>query len=113
MNRSAWIDPRINQVKVPGARAYLLAHGWRPKPFPRPEVLVFEGPMADEGHPITLILPSGEHFIDYRLRIEELISALGVIEKRYAVEILNEMLALPATNGVFEHPASETVEAAG
>ena len=113
MNRSAWIDPRIAQVSVAGARRYMVDHGWRLKPFPRPEVLVFEGPMADEGHPISLIVPSSEKFIDYRMRIEDLISALGVIENRYAVEILNEMLALPTTNGAVEHSASEGVEANG
>ena len=60
MYRSAWIDPRIAKVTVAGARAYLLEHGWRPKPFPRPEVLLFEGPMADEGHPIEQILPASK-----------------------------------------------------
>ena len=112
MNRS-WIDPRIDGVTVAGARAYLLDHGWRPRPFPRPEVLVFEGPMSDEGRPIVQILPSGEHFVDYRMRMEELIGALGAIENRPAAEILTEMLALPSTNGAVEHSASESIEAKG
>ena len=112
MNRS-WIDPRIAQVRVAGAKAYLLDHGWRPKPFPRPEVLVFEKPMAHEGRLITLLLPAGEYLVDYQQAMVDLIGSLGAIENRYAVEILNEMLALPATNGAVKHPVSEFVEAAG
>ena len=112
MNRS-WIDPRIAKVSVAGARAYLLDHGWRPMSFPRPEVLVFEGPLADDGTPIIQILPSGEHFVDYRMRMEELIGALGAIENRPAAEILTEMLASPPTNGATKHTASEGVEAIG
>ena len=65
MSRWAWIDPRIAQVTVSGARAYLLDHGWRPRPFPRPEVLVFEGPISDEGRPFVQILPSSDKFVDY------------------------------------------------
>jgi hypothetical protein len=112
MNHS-WIDPRVAQVKVAGAKAYLLRHGWRPKPVPRPEVLLFEGPMADDGTPLTQVLPAAEHFSDYRMRMEDLIGTLGALENRYAVEILDEMLALPATNGAVEHSASEGVEANG
>ena len=109
MNRSAWIDPRIALVKVAGAKAYLLDHGWRPRPYPRPEVLVFEGPLADDGTPIVQILPALEEVADYRMRIEDLISALGIIENRWAVTILEEMLALPSTNWVIEHSVSEAI----
>ena len=110
MNRS-WIDPRIDGVTVAGARAYLLDHGWRPRPFPRPEVLVFEGLLADDGTPLVLILPGSDKFVDYRMRIEELIGALGAIENRPAVEVLTEILALPRTNGAIEHLVSENIEA--
>jgi hypothetical protein len=108
MNHS-WIDPRVVRVKVAGAKAYLLRHGWRQKPFPRPEVLVFEGPMADDGTPLTQRLPAAEHYTDYRMCMEDLIGTLGAIENRYAVEILDEMLALSATNGAVEHPIPENV----
>ena len=54
-----------------------------------------------------------EKLVDYRMRIEDLISALGVIENRYAVEILDEMLALPSTNGTVEHSVSDGIKAAG
>ena len=113
MSRWAWIDPRIDGVTVAGAKAYLLDHGWCPRPFPRPEVLVFEGPLADDGTPIVLILPGSDIFVDYRMRMEELIGALGAIENRPAVEILTEMLALPRTNGAIEHLVSETIESNG
>ena len=59
------------------------------------------------------MLPASERLVDYRMRMEELLGSLGVLEKRYAVEILNEMLALPSTNGTAKHSVSEAVEAAG
>src|SRR5438105_3704962 len=60
MNRSPWIDPRINEVTVAGARTYLQSRGWHLQSYPRPELLVFEGPKDDNGEPIIQVLPSSE-----------------------------------------------------
>jgi len=37
---------------------------------------------------------------DYRMRVEDLVGALGIIENRTAVEILNEILQPKPLNGV-------------
>ncbi len=73
MNSSAWIDPRIDRVRVESMQAYLLNRGWRQQDFPGPELLVFEGPNDDDGQPIIQVLPSSERLRDYRMRVEELI----------------------------------------
>jgi hypothetical protein len=109
MNLRAWIDPRVAQVTVAGVRAYLLQRGWVLKPYPRPELLVFEGP-ADDGEPIIQVLPSSERMLDYRMRVEELIGALSVLEDRPAVDILSDILnespaGMPAPNGAAASPA--------
>ncbi len=31
-----WIDPRIRNVTVADVQRYLVAHGWKQKPFPAP-----------------------------------------------------------------------------
>jgi hypothetical protein len=87
-----WVDPRVCSVRVADVRAYLLQRGWRQKPYPRPELLVFEGPTADDGEPIVQVLPSGEELADYRQRLIELITALAVIEDRSAADVLADLL---------------------
>jgi hypothetical protein len=105
MSHSTWIDPRIDRVTVSDVRAYLLARGWRLQPFPGPELLVFEGPKDDEGEPIVQVLPSSESLKDYRMRVEDLIGALGVIENRPATSILSDVLAGTHANGAAQqHP---------
>jgi hypothetical protein len=99
MNRSAWVDPRIDRVRVADVRDYLLKHGWRLQPYPGPELLVFQGPNDDDGEPILQVLPSSERLKDYRMRLEDLIGALAVIEDRPAGDILTDMLASRDING--------------
>jgi hypothetical protein len=104
MNQNAWIDPRITQVKVEGARSYLTQHGWTRQPYPRPEVEVFAGPLDDDGKPILVLLPASEGLADYRLRIEDLIGTLAFVEDRYAGFVLNDILQAgsaspPSPNG--------------
>jgi hypothetical protein len=92
MNLSGWIDPRVEQVRVTDAEAYVLSHGWKRVPYPRPQLLVFGGVLDDDGQEIILTLPSSEHMRDYRAGVVQLISALSVYENRLAVDILDEML---------------------
>jgi hypothetical protein len=119
MNRSPWVDRRIDRVRVADVRSYLENRGWRLQPFPGPELLVFEGPKDDDGVPIVQILPSSEHYRDYRMRLEDLIGTLGVIEDRPAADVITDMLAAGPTNGAAEPlqgdgdgvPASDTKKA--
>ena len=90
-----WIDPRVQAVRAADAQAYLRRHGWKPKPFPRPQVLLFEGPPADDGEPIAQVVPASEGGIDYLQCIINLITNLALLEDRYAVEVLNDMLRQP------------------
>ena len=110
MSLYSWIDPRARQVRVEQVRSYLLDHGWRLKPVPRPQLLVFEGPLDDDGNPNIQILPSSEKMLDYRMRVEELIGSLGVLEDRYAGDVMLDILKYPAetttpTNGVAKSAA--------
>ncbi len=93
-----WIDPRIASVRVEDVRGYMLRHGWKLQPYPRPNLLVFGG-MNDDGKPIVQILPSSEKLLDYQVRLEELIRSLSVLEQRPTVEILDELLNEHPRNG--------------
>ncbi len=97
-----WVDPRVADVQPEQARAYLLAHGWEQRPFPRPELWAFDGPPDDDGTPIRLFSPSAREGSDYADCVARLVTALAAIEDRRAVEVLNDMLAPangPPANG--------------
>jgi hypothetical protein len=96
MNQGAWVDPRVQRLRAADVRAYLLAHDRKPQPYPGPELWVFAGPPDDEGEPIIQVVPSSEQFRDFRLRVEELIGALSVLEDRPAGDILTDMLPASA-----------------
>lgn len=104
MSNRVWVDPRLPLVRVAGVRSYLLSQGWRPQPYPRPELLVFEGPADDDGQPIVQVLPSSEQMRDFPLRVEELIAALSILEDRPASDIVSDILNEGAAKTA---PASE------
>jgi hypothetical protein len=99
MRRPIWVDPRVDLVTPEAAAAYLERRGWRRKPFPRPEVMLYEGPLADDGERIDLAVPAKAGGSRYPLSIEELIGSLAVIENRGVAEILGDILAGPSANG--------------
>ncbi|MCI0459504.1 MAG: hypothetical protein L0Z62_21345 [Gemmataceae bacterium] len=111
MNFERWVDPRVVSVRLPALRAYLEDHGWVLKPFPRRQVLKYEGPLDDEGQPIFILAPSSEDLIDYRQGVVDIITTLSVLEDRHPVEILNDILnqgavaSRPGDNGGAAAPA--------
>ncbi|MGH7172950.1 MAG: hypothetical protein ACRELG_21930 [Gemmataceae bacterium] len=92
MSNRVWVDPRLPLVRVAGVRSYLLGRGWHPQLYPRPVLLVFEGPAVDDGQPIVQVLPSTEQMRDFPLRVEELIAALSILEDRLPGDILSDIL---------------------
>jgi hypothetical protein len=83
---------------LPAVLAYLSRQGWRT--CQEGPVIRCEGPPDDEGRPVVLFLPAAEAYVDYPLRLEDLIGVLAVIEERPAVEIIREMAEpLPAIAG--------------
>ena len=96
-----WIDPRHRLVTKDQVTQYMEDHGWHRREYPRPELQLFEGPLADDGDPIRQYVPQVEEADDFRTCMLDLISNLARIERRYAVEVLDEMLGVsaPSVNG--------------
>ena len=107
MNPSAWGDPRIDRLSVENVRDYLHNRGWRLLSYPGPELLVFQGPTDDDGEPIIQVLPSSEKLRDYRMRLEDLLGALSVIEGRPAADVLTDMLTAAPTTGADGRPTRD------
>ena len=77
------------------ALSYLDSQGWKTRN--ERGLIVCEGPADDAGVPITAFVPNDEACPDYPLRIEDLISLLGMLEERPAIEIANEMVEAAAS----------------
>jgi hypothetical protein len=104
--RDPWIDPRYKLVTTAQAAAYLERHGWRRIEYPRPEVHVYEGPLADSGRPIRQYVPRLDKADDFHRCMLDVITSVARLEDRYAVDVLNEMLGVttPTTNGAANGP---------
>jgi len=94
--RNPWIDPRVLQVKISDAEAYLAQHGWEAlEPITKlaiPYQRGADGPIVN--------LPQLEDAIDYPQRVIDLVAALAFAENRWAVEVLADLLqAKSAPNG--------------
>jgi hypothetical protein len=109
--RSPWIDPRVEEVRPAQAQAYLLKHGWKQLPPEHPHFIHFDGPFPGDDNPIVLV-PTFEAARDYPQRMYELVTAVALAEKRYAPEVLNEMLqtdiSIAPVNGSVLHSTVDT-----
>jgi hypothetical protein len=96
-----WLDPRLLHVPIGAIEAYLVKKGWKPVTPDRPNVLVFQEPTVEEGGPLYQFVPDTEQRRDYVARLYELIAAIADVEKRYAGDVLTEILehAAAGANG--------------
>lgn len=92
MTSQSLYDPLINQVRVVDACHYLEQRGWVRRPFPRSEVILFEGPLDDDGVPVIQLVPASQVAPGYQLRVVELLRALSIIEDRPARRILLDIV---------------------
>jgi hypothetical protein len=63
-NMDRWVDPRIRLVKAANIHGYLLARGWKPKPSPRQQVLVFQEPNGHAGEAVLQTVPAHDGVSD-------------------------------------------------
>ena len=91
-NLDRWVDPRVRQVKAASLHAYLRGRGWRPRPSPRPQLLVFEEPPGHPGKPILETVPASEEGSDYVDGVVRVITNLAVLERRHPVDVLEDIL---------------------
>jgi hypothetical protein len=83
--------PLLLEVRVADICAYLESKGWVRKPWKRPEMLWFEGPLED-GQPIMQLVPASEELADFQMRVGDLLLALSTIEGRTGPEVLQDIV---------------------
>jgi hypothetical protein len=108
-NMDRWVDQRVRLVKAAHLQAYLIARGWKPKPSPRLQVLLFQEPSGHDGEPILQTVPAHDGVSDAIVRA---ITNLAAVEDRSAVDVLNDILRIaPAevvtANGPDDTPARQ------
>ena len=85
-------SPVLAGIELRHVTAYLGSAGWlRRADFPRPELIVFDGPPDDDGDPIQAVLPAADRTLDFRLRLSDLLRTLAVLEGRPGRDIALEM----------------------
>jgi hypothetical protein len=111
-NLLSWIDPRAHLVRVGAFKSYLLKKDWILDPRSNDRLLFFTGPRDEDGVAIVLTIPAAEKFRDYYPIVVDRIGALGLIEDRYARDVLDDILkegealvAVPANGAQTSQPA--------
>jgi hypothetical protein len=93
--RNPWVDPRVQQLRPEGVRAYLLAHGWEYLgPGEVPDTLMFDTPQPRGDKPNVLLPLKLEHPPQVQ-RMVELVGDVALHEGRWAVDVLDDMLRQP------------------
>ena len=82
---------RVLILDTEDIEAYLLARGWAlDRQASSPEAGVYHLP-ADPA--AEILLPRDRGFVDYALRVSEVLQALAAVERRTACEVLEDFLA--------------------
>lgn len=89
------LDERfLDAIRVTDVTSYLGEKGWRRRnDYPRPELLVFDGPADDAGKPMVVTIPASDRFQDFRPRLRDLITLLSQLEERPPEEIASDLVA--------------------
>lgn len=85
----------FGRLPVSSVAEWLRRAGWSVKADGKGGLLC-EGPLDDDGNPVTRTLPHDESYGDYDLRLEDLVATLAVLEERPALQIILEMAAVRA-----------------
>src|SRR6266545_7820632 len=83
MNPWRWVDPRLSSVRVENVQTYLLSKGWKKRPSPNPNTLIFEKLSKGGKQAFLQAMPSSEEFSDFSRHIAETITTLSEIEDRH------------------------------
>jgi hypothetical protein len=107
-NMDRWVDRRVQLVRAAQVQAYLIARGWKPKPSPRPQVMLFEEPKDHEGELVLQTVPAHDGVSDCTDAIVRAITNLAAVEDRCAVDVLNDILRQAPAEAVSANGADDT-----
>jgi hypothetical protein len=100
---------RVDALDPVALESHLRAHGWRERrKASSARVGVFRHPSLPKEE---VLLPRDKGFVDYALRVGEVLHALAIVEKRRIWEVLDELSGRPADaspNGPVAHSKKQT-----
>jgi hypothetical protein len=104
--RNPWVDPRVLDVRPADAEAYLRDHGWSEAQSAVPGAKRFLSPARGTEREAVLVPEA----LDDGPLLNLLVECVGKVaawEGRYAGDVLNELLGIPATTPTNGHPAGK------
>lgn len=89
-------DTDLRGITLFGIRTYLQSRGWVSARHPNTKWVVFQGPMADSGNRLQIILPRKSEFSDFYLRIADAVNLLAAIEDSLPRKVVNDIKSYDA-----------------
>jgi hypothetical protein len=93
MLRTQFPDTDLEPTLIRKFLTYLLRKGWTQVDHPNTRIILFYGPLDDEGEPLQLILPANTTFLDTRLRIAEALDLLSIVQQESQAAIFDQITA--------------------
>lgn len=82
----------VGAIQLGDMTTYLGANGWQLDPsFPRKEVLLFLGPLADDGEPVEIALPASQTAADFPARVRDAIITLAALAERDELDVARDV----------------------
>ncbi len=89
---------QIQALRVSEVVNYLRQNHWIAASDPRPQLLVFEKGIDDQGNPIQIVLPSKDDYEDTPYLLAKAVNLVSVLESVSFQEIVNAINASVAAN---------------
>ncbi len=102
--RNPWVDPRVLDVRPADAEAYLRDRGWQEADSAMSHVKRFISPPRGADREAVYVPET----LDDGPLLNLLVECIGKVatwEGRYAGDVLNELLGIPAVSATNGHPA--------
>jgi hypothetical protein len=93
MLRTPFPDPNLEPTLIRKFTTYLIRKGWTQVDHPNTRIILFYGPLDDQGEPLQLILPASTTFLDTRLRIAEALDLLSIVQQESHAAIFDQIMA--------------------
>ncbi|MDQ0059469.1 hypothetical protein [Paenibacillus harenae] len=71
---------------------YLKDVGWTVSEHPNDKLIVFRGPLNDDGKPLEIAIPKNEQYQDYSSRVHDVLRIIGLMKNMNIQDIANEVL---------------------
>lgn len=84
-------DVFLKNLSLEKLTDYLESTGWKKVDHPNNRIILFHGPLDDEGLPLELVVPRSVVYEDALVRLAEVINTLATLQRKSPRSIVNEI----------------------